>query len=1142
MYKHALMLTAATVALSLGTTAYADTTISTTVNKAQTTSTAGNILVGDTTSSPVKNGTVSVSIANPAIEINSANYVQITTASSAVSNNGISGAIGVQMDAATTPNGPGVGTDALYSIGQINLTGTGTSKYGILVTPVSGSTNPQFNGNIDLGAGSTTTVTGDSSVGVEVATGSQLNGDIKILGTLIGNPSSTVASTGGNVTGIRLNGILNGNVLINSGGSVQAYGQGAQGLVVANTVTGNITNNGALDALGIQNALINSVNPEASSALIVAGSVQGGIYNAGPLSSGSSTVRAAITTYGNAPAVLISSSGAGAVSPTPMTIGTYTTITSSAVPQVNGSYSFVNRGAISSHPYNADLNGTIGVNLQGDAIGTVTFSGGLYNPGTISASATTDAKATSVVTASGIIVGNYVNLPSIVVDNAESGGGSVTSSVSGAYAASTAAIAINQYGNMPLLVNNGGSITATASSTSTTITNPGNTSSTTLPGLSAYAVEDLSGTLTTIDNYGGLISASATQLANNSQVAVALGLSAAKGNVTINNTGNILGEVLLGSHNDTINVSGTSSTPASIIGNISLGGGLDTLNIGDFGTVKGSVTEFGGGSATVTVGSGAGTGTLILTNTTQGLTVNTLHVKSGGTLGMSISQAFNSTAAGYVGPVIQAVTVTSNNVTTPGAITLDPNSKFTLNYQSFISTPNPGQPAQFVLLDAPAGQLSLGNFASIQTTIEGNSTNKIAGQIPYLFTGNVCTFNVSAVSDCAGPSPTLDSQLVLNLQPKSAAQLGLTGNTAKIFPYANAALATDSTLGGNFVSDITNAAQAQAAYNAFLPDLSGSSRAVLVSITDQASGPVAQRQRDLRMYADKQGGTTLWGQEFFQRMDTGRNIEGYKGSGFGFAIGADKGTPESGRYGAAITFFSGDQTNKAPDFAKTTNQWYLLTGYTDWRNKGIFLDTQGSFGYGALKGRRYMQLTNPTTGSIIYTRAAANKHAALALAGGFSTGAILTYGGTVITPQFSLDALTMREEGYTETGGGSGTTGADGFDLIVAPYYASSARAYLGSSIRQDIDLGGFYLQPELHAGYRYDFLASPVKLHAAFASLPTSKFALTGPNPTRGNIVAGGTLSVATGTWSLGVNYDYLRSTSGGVDQMGTLTLLGRF
>ena len=110
-----------------------------------------------------------------------------------------------------------------------------------------------------------------------------------------------------------------------------------------------------------------------------------------------------------------------------------------------------------------------------------------------------------------------------------------------------------------------------------------------------------------------------------------------------------------------------------------------------------------------------------------------------------------------------------------------------------------------------------------------------------------------------------------------------------------------------------------------------------------------------------------------------------------------------------------------------------------------------------------------------------------------------------ITPQISLDGLTMREEGYTETGGGA-TVGADGFDLRVQPYYANSVRGYFGTTLRQDINFGGFFVQPEARVGYRYDFLADPVKLKAAFASLAGtsgSAFTLTGPDPERGTAVA---------------------------------------
>jgi uncharacterized protein YhjY with autotransporter beta-barrel domain len=134
----------------------------------------------------------------------------------------------------------------------------------------------------------------------------------------------------------------------------------------------------------------------------------------------------------------------------------------------------------------------------------------------------------------------------------------------------------------------------------------------------------------------------------------------------------------------------------------------------------------------------------------------------------------------------------------------------------------------------------------------------------------------------------------------------------------------------------------------------------------------------------------------------------------------------------------------------------------------------------------------------------------------------------------------MRENGYTENGGGDPNSG-DGFDLKVASNYYDSLRGSAGLNIRQDIDLGDFYLQPEARAAYRYDFAANPEKVKASFASVPSSEFSLTGPDPDRGNVILGGTLAATTGAWSIGLNYDYLRGTHGSVSQVGTLTLLGR-
>jgi len=134
----------------------------------------------------------------------------------------------------------------------------------------------------------------------------------------------------------------------------------------------------------------------------------------------------------------------------------------------------------------------------------------------------------------------------------------------------------------------------------------------------------------------------------------------------------------------------------------------------------------------------------------------------------------------------------------------------------------------------------------------------------------------------------------------------------------------------------------------------------------------------------------------------------------------------------------------------------------------------------------------------------------------------------------------MKENGYTEHGGGD-PNGGDAFDLNVSSEYYDSARGFVGADLRQDLNLGDFYLQPAARAGYRYDFLANAPKVKASFASTPGTDFTLTGPDPDKGNVVLGGSLATTTGAWSLGVNYDYLRGNNGSVSQVGTLTLVGR-
>ena len=206
----------------------------------------------------------------------------------------------------------------------------------------------------------------------------------------------------------------------------------------------------------------------------------------------------------------------------------------------------------------------------------------------------------------------------------------------------------------------------------------------------------------------------------------------------------------------------------------------------------------------------------------------------------------------------------------------------------------------------------------------------------------------------------------------------------------------------------------------------------------------------------------------------------------------------------------------------------------------MFFDSKIDLGYGQLKGKRRITLKVPLSGSLSsYTREADSDHSGLLISGGFTTGGIFSYGSTTLMPQLSVDGLIMRENGYTENNPVT-TTVDDGFDLKVGSYSAKSLRLFLGGSVRYDLDLWDFYLQPEAHTGIRYDVFNNPMKLTAEFVNTGTP-FSITGPDPAQANFVLGGSLAATTDTWTLGLNFDFVRGSNGALQQVGTINLLGR-
>ena len=1187
MNKHILMLSAVMAMLAAGpafaTCSGASPKVAGTIVNSALTAPIDTCTDGDITIQAVSPaGSVKISKASTAaVTINSANKV---TNATTIQNNNATGAIGVLLDGTNAATGGyTIAGNALTNSGAINLTGSGNSKVGVELA------NGTFNTNILLNSSqSVITVSGDNSAGVAIESTGTLNGELNLAGTIAMTPTNANESTSVNISDVTIAGTVNGNVTADSSSIFTALGQNAQGIVVTGSINcaggrasctsggdlGTLTNEGNIDLVGARVATGRTAPnsaPESGSAILVNGNVMGGIVNGGPLTPTDPTPTAVLSSSGIVRAGTVSAVlqiAPNAVTLAPITIGVDSTAHDAPGASV------INRGTIFAEPLSP--NDTVAVDITGlSSTATTTLTGSLFNAGTITAvTSSTNGPAGFNPSATAILIGSNASIPSIVISGESSSAGTakgtVNANVSGQFGGQAQGIFIEAGATVPVIditdatTAGGGPGKLTVSATTL---DPG-----TVTLLKAVGIFDAGNSLKTINN-AGLINVTVTTLTsdpttpNFANFARAIDLSAqTTGGVTVNNAGVITGDVLMngsdtasmvsvlnvgagaatGATADQVNAasaaatatgkSNNSNTPAIETGSFVFGSGTYKLYINDFGSFTGAIV----GANPLDIGTldvgVAQHGSLDITNTAP----NSAVVRDFDVFGTGAGAGAHLTITGSVtlaanGTLENVPTVLATNEATVAAGT-----NFSVTIGSIVPASVLAQTTtNLVLIQTPAGGLNVPDFPTYAAGIAQN--------LPFFFDPNksflICDNN------CVG-----GHQLILQLTPKLPGPgtpgdpgLNLKGTALTMFEPAVNALLRDQPLGSavaNGIQDPTKSATntPEQVFSQFAPDVSGDVRDIAILLTDSATGPVAARQRQLRMYANQPGDFTLWGQEFAEYFNNKGNnngeISNFKDHGFGFSLGADGGDPDGGWYGGAFTFYSGDATQVAPENSKTQTDWYMASGYSDWRGHHLFLDAQASVAAGQFRGKRFLKLSNNVSCGVqgqACSREADSKRPGLLGALGATTGAQFTFGDFVLMPEISLDALSLREEGYTETGGGTG------FDLKVNPYYANSMRTFLGADSRVDIDLGDFTLQPEGRLGYRFDFLNDPVKIHGAFASSPADTFSVTGPDPSRGNVVAGATLGASTDTWSVGANFDWVRGTNGSTTEEGTFSLLGR-
>lgn len=944
-----------------------------------------------------------------------------------------------------------------------------------------------FQGNITLDNSSTINVQGNASAGVKIT--SLLNGELSNDGS--------VTVIGDNAVGVDLRGGATGMVL--QSGTIYTQGLNAIGVRSTGQVDGPFINDGSTISTGFAsstnsnyadpNTLTSTSVPidqriNADNLLVggpavsIGGSLSQGLLNngavgvnavvSGAISSNASTITnydvnrtpGAITTYGSAPALLITPDtqygGTGdltignVVEPVRDTLdsnnnGSYTDI----IATFNYAYGIINRGSITSNGLNVGFDSTAAL-IQGTADGSrkVIVNGGMLNAGQITASAY-EADST------GLSIGPYTDLNRIFNE------GSIEADVTTNTAHQATAISISQNSTLSGITNTGTIIAKT--------TTTGDTGT-------AAAIMDASGTLTNITNNGHITAAmtikdkknfvSGTKIAidassNDSAHPITISqyrltpTTDVNGDGVINNsdvpTPSISGDILLGAGNDTLNIQAGSVNADSI----DFGAGVDKLLISNGSTFSAGVKNVEDvviDNSTVTF------------NIKNPMTVNQLQVKGNSQFTMNTNLSGNNLAA--------------PRLSVTGIASFDPGTTINVHLVNFINK-------QVDLSLIKAGTLNLNNLQV------GSSINVVTPVI----------YGASLVTDA--------TSIQLSLVPKTAADLGLTGNEARTFnSFLNYAQAND-TVGSALTSysDLNAIAQA---YPQLLPDYTGATARLLSSELSLATGPIGARLENLN-----EMGAGIWaGLSYFNATQDKTNTGvGYSGSGITMQLGLD--FPLFRNFIAGFGFALHDARD---DLKKTAHHEVHWSAY----------DTSLYFSYSLhnlkLTGVGYLGLVQNYSDRKVNFGAISDEYHghwnSYYLSGSSRLAYNVSLDNYFITPSVTVDYFKLNQNKYAETGGG--TADALGLSVGTAHSYNLSTTALLNLGVNSGVfktnECGNSYGTSieggvkQIYVGYQTGIKSNPYSASVNFTNATGTPFVVRNLNNNRSSLVYGADIKKSWG------------------------------
>lgn len=930
----------------------------------------------------------------------------------------------------------------------------GSGRVGILVE------GSPFTGSLDNVG--TVSVEGNDSAGIRI------DGDID--GTFLSVVTTTTTDDDGTETtttdrgsvvvvgddsvGIDISGDISGDVVFDD---VTVRGENSQAIEAGGDIGGAVTFEGAVSASAYRETssvtrrtydtidlLDDDDLLQGGAGVTISGSAAGGVlvsgYTGDEVDSDDDgflddvPAIATISSYGSAPALLVTTNDDDANQP----------VTFGAVGDGTG-HGLVVRGSLVASGVYDDVDASAMV-IEGNASEAVDLAGGLdLGP----QSQVTAVSYSSDATA--ISIGTNVSIPDIDNDGtiqAENNSQNRTDTLpTGDPRPQVVAIDIAAGAMAGSLINDG-TITASVDGTTDEGDDADDTSDDTVVGRGdAYAIRDVSGTLSYIENADEI---SATT-ADEDGLAVALDLSNATADVLVNQLRRET-EVTINATDDEPDLDPTytvGSTPY-IQGDIVLGAGNDTLSV-QSGLIVGDI-EFGAGADQLTIDEGEYVDS-------DGETVSDVVVVAGditdadGQLSIDVVDgrlAFTNTGT---------VDITSMNIGAEGEVFVTIDASDTdaitatlINASAGVSVADGGL-VDTNIVGLVNDSLSLPVISAADLSILG-SLDSVLTETGFLYTADLTV------------SETDPNTLVLSLRRQTAEELGLDASQAAAYePLAGAALEDEDF--ATILSLAADETEFDLLFNQLMPDFSDAALRFAIAFNDQATGAVGNRLNAVRENRETAG--SVWLQEAVTFLDRETEIAspGYRGYGIGFTAGFDR--PIGPFYAVGLNFGGfASQFETAQGYDDPLDyQSVTLGGYAATKLGPLLFDIHAGGGLDQYVNDRSVQTADFIEDSSFSRQTSANWRGSHRVAGArvstpFSLG-MLTFAPTV-----SADYVRVDEDGYSESGG-------DGIALSRDSRFMElgSASATLDIGPRFTNRIRKSFIQPRLRVGYREELFAT---------------------------------------------------------------------